>query len=43
VALAQREGVEMPISAAVAAVLARKLTVDAAIEALLMRPFRAEE
>jgi hypothetical protein len=24
-------------------VLARKLTVDAAIEALLMRPFRAEE
>jgi Glycerol-3-phosphate dehydrogenase len=43
VALAQREGVEMPIAAAVAAVLARKLTVDAAIEALLMRPFRAEE
>jgi glycerol-3-phosphate dehydrogenase (NAD(P)+) len=43
VALAQRDGVEMPISAAVAAVLARKLTVDAAIEALLMRPFRAEE
>jgi glycerol-3-phosphate dehydrogenase (NAD(P)+) len=32
----------MPISAAVAAVLAGELTVDAAIEALLMRPFRAE-
>ena len=42
VALAQREGVEMPIASAVAAVLAGKLTVDAAIEALLMRPFRAE-
>jgi glycerol-3-phosphate dehydrogenase (NAD(P)+) len=41
-ALAQRKGVEMPISAAVAAVLARKLSIDAAIEALLMRPFRAE-
>jgi glycerol-3-phosphate dehydrogenase (NAD(P)+) len=41
-ALARRKGVEMPISAAVAAVLARKLTIDAAIEALLMRPFRAE-
>jgi glycerol-3-phosphate dehydrogenase (NAD(P)+) len=40
--LAQREGVEMPISAAVAAVLSGDLTVDAAIEALLMRPFRAE-
>ncbi len=42
VALAQQKGVEMPISAAVAAVLAGKLTVDGAIEALLMRPFRAE-
>jgi glycerol-3-phosphate dehydrogenase (NAD(P)+) len=42
VALAQRKSVEMPIAIAVAAVLARKLTVDAAIEALLMRPFRAE-
>jgi glycerol-3-phosphate dehydrogenase (NAD(P)+) len=43
VALAHREGVEMPIASAVAAVLAGKLTVDAAIEALLMRPFRAED
>jgi glycerol-3-phosphate dehydrogenase (NAD(P)+) len=42
VALAQRKSVEMPIATAVAAVLARELTVDAAIEALLMRPFRAE-
>jgi glycerol-3-phosphate dehydrogenase (NAD(P)+) len=43
VELARRKDIEMPISAAVAAVLAGKLTVDAAIEALLMRPFRAEE
>jgi glycerol-3-phosphate dehydrogenase (NAD(P)+) len=42
VQLASRKGIEMPISAAVAAVLAGELTVDAAIEALLMRPFRAE-
>ncbi len=42
VELASRKGVEMPISAAVAAVLADKLTIDAAIEALLMRPFRSE-
>jgi glycerol-3-phosphate dehydrogenase (NAD(P)+) len=42
VELASRHGVEMPISAAVTAVLAGELTVDAAIEALLMRPFRAE-
>ncbi len=42
VELASRKGIEMPISAAVAAVLAGDLTVDAAIEALLMRPFRAE-
>jgi glycerol-3-phosphate dehydrogenase (NAD(P)+) len=42
VELAARHEVEMPISAAVAAVLAGELTVDAAIEALLMRPFRAE-
>jgi glycerol-3-phosphate dehydrogenase (NAD(P)+) len=42
VELASRKGIEMPISAAVATVLAGKLTIDAAIEALLMRPFRAE-
>jgi len=42
VELASRKGIEMPISAAVVSVLAGKLTIDAAIEALLMRPFRAE-
>ncbi|MDX2236855.1 MAG: NAD(P)H-dependent glycerol-3-phosphate dehydrogenase [Hyphomonadaceae bacterium] len=41
-ALAQRCGVEMPICAAVDAVLASRLSVDDAIEALLSRPFRAE-
>jgi glycerol-3-phosphate dehydrogenase (NAD(P)+) len=42
VALARRAGVEMPVSEAVAAVLAGRLTVDAAIEALMARPLRAE-
>jgi len=42
VALAQRRGVEMPICAAVAEVLAGRASVDAAITALLSRPFRAE-
>ena len=32
----------MPISAAVAAVLAEKLSVDEAIESLLTRPLRGE-
>jgi glycerol-3-phosphate dehydrogenase (NAD(P)+) len=32
----------MPISAAVAALLSGKMTVDAAIESLLTRPFKAE-
>ncbi len=41
-ALARRHGVEMPISAAVAEIVAERLSVDAAIEALLSRPFRAE-
>lgn len=39
---AKTKGVEMPIAAAVAAVLDGKLSVDAAIEGLLTRPFRAE-
>jgi glycerol-3-phosphate dehydrogenase (NAD(P)+) len=43
VEMAQEKGVDMPISTAVAAVLAGKLSVDAAIESLLTRPFRAEE
>jgi glycerol-3-phosphate dehydrogenase (NAD(P)+) len=40
--LAAEKNVEMPVAKAVAAVLGGKLTVDAAIEALLTRPFRAE-
>jgi glycerol-3-phosphate dehydrogenase (NAD(P)+) len=43
VEMAQEKGVDMPISTAVAAVLEGKLSVDAAIESLLTRPFRAEE
>ncbi len=42
VALAARYGVEMPICAAVDAILAGRIDVDAAITALLSRPFRAE-
>ncbi|MFC3131512.1 NAD(P)H-dependent glycerol-3-phosphate dehydrogenase, partial [Microbaculum marinum] len=36
-------GIEMPICEAVAAVVAGRLPVDAAIEGLLSRPFRSEE
>jgi glycerol-3-phosphate dehydrogenase (NAD(P)+) len=43
VELAASQKVDMPVSKAVAAILARKLTIDAAIEGLLTRPFRAEE
>jgi glycerol-3-phosphate dehydrogenase (NAD(P)+) len=42
VELANEKGVEMPIAAAVAAVIDEKFTVDQAIESLLTRPFRAE-
>ena len=42
VALAKRHNVEMPICAAVDAVLAGSLSVDDAITALLSRPFKAE-
>jgi glycerol-3-phosphate dehydrogenase (NAD(P)+) len=41
--LAASQNVDMPVSNAVAAILAGKLTVDAAIEGLLTRPFKAEE
>jgi glycerol-3-phosphate dehydrogenase (NAD(P)+) len=41
--MARAKKVDMPISAAVAAVLAGKLSVDAAIESLLTRPIKAEE
>jgi glycerol-3-phosphate dehydrogenase (NAD(P)+) len=41
--MARDRGVEMPISAAVAALLDEKLSVSEAIESLLTRPLRAEE
>ena len=43
VELAASQNVEMPVSKAVAAILASKITIDAAIEGLLTRPFKAEE
>jgi len=42
VEMARARSVEMPIAAAVAAVLDGALTIDAAIEALLTRPLRSE-
>jgi glycerol-3-phosphate dehydrogenase (NAD(P)+) len=41
--MARERAVDMPISSAVAAVIAEKLSVDAAIESLLARPLKAEE
>jgi glycerol-3-phosphate dehydrogenase (NAD(P)+) len=41
--LAASQGIELPVSMAVAAILSKKLTIDAAIEGLLTRPFKAEE
>lgn len=41
--LAASQGVDMPVSNAVAAILAGRVTIDAAIEGLLTRPFKAEE
>jgi glycerol-3-phosphate dehydrogenase (NAD(P)+) len=40
--MANAAAIEMPIAAAVADILARRASVDEAIEALLLRPFRAE-
>jgi glycerol-3-phosphate dehydrogenase (NAD(P)+) len=40
--MARERAVDMPISAAVVALLERKLSVEAAIESLLARPLRAE-
>jgi len=42
VEMANEKGVEMPIAAAVAAILDGKIKVDEAIEGLLTRPFKAE-
>jgi glycerol-3-phosphate dehydrogenase (NAD(P)+) len=41
--MARERGVDMPISAAVDAVLTEQMSVDEAIESLLTRPLRAEE
>jgi glycerol-3-phosphate dehydrogenase (NAD(P)+) len=43
VELAASRRVEMPVAAAVAAILGGGMTIDAAIESLLTRPFKAEE
>jgi glycerol-3-phosphate dehydrogenase (NAD(P)+) len=40
--LAASRKIEMPVSNAVAAILSKRLTIDAAIEGLLTRPFKAE-
>ncbi len=41
--LAASKNVELPVSAAVAAILSGALSIDEAIESLLTRPFKAEE
>ena len=41
--LAASRNVDMPVSTAVAAILSGRVTIDAAIEGLLTRPFKAEE
>ncbi|MEO1194286.1 MAG: NAD(P)H-dependent glycerol-3-phosphate dehydrogenase [Pseudomonadota bacterium] len=43
VVLARQHALELPISSAVAAVLSGVITIEAAMEQLLARPFRAEE
>jgi len=40
--LAASQNIDMPVSNAVAAILAGKVTIDAAIDSLLTRPFKAE-
>jgi glycerol-3-phosphate dehydrogenase (NAD(P)+) len=40
--LAISKNVELPVSSAVAAILNGRVTIDAAIEGLLTRPFKAE-
>ena len=40
--MARDRAIDMPISAAVADLLSGKMNVDAAIESLLTRPFKAE-
>lgn len=43
VSLARQHGIDMPIAEAVHAICAGKASVDAAVEALLSRPFKAED
>ena len=43
VALAQRHGIDMPISETVHAIIQQRLTIDEAIDALLSRPLKAED
>ena len=43
VELAASQNIDMPVSRAVAAILSGAITIDAAIEGLLTRPFKAEE
>ncbi len=43
VELAASQNVDMPVSKAVAAILSGAITIDAAIDSLLTRPFKAEE
>ena len=40
--MANEKGIEMPIAAAVVAILAGRASVDEAIDTLMTRPFRAE-
>src|ERR1700744_3929639 len=40
--LAHSQNIDMPVSSAVAAILSGAITIDAAIEGLLTRPFKAE-
>jgi glycerol-3-phosphate dehydrogenase (NAD(P)+) len=40
--MANAKGIEMPIAAAVVAILAGRISVDEATETLMTRPFRAE-
>jgi glycerol-3-phosphate dehydrogenase (NAD(P)+) len=42
VKMANEKGIEMPIAAAVDAVLDNRLSIEAAIESLMTRPFKAE-
>jgi glycerol-3-phosphate dehydrogenase (NAD(P)+) len=41
--LAASQNIELPVSKAVAAIMAGHMTIDAAIDGLLTRPFKAEE